>query len=122
MSASGEGWPGPEGATSAKALWSELTWPRQNSEAWKTMDHGASFLEPGFSLPCGFLWHPGVSRFCRHAADQDDPGGEAAHRWEGRGQVWPLLPRHPASTFPGAAARPPLLLTNHGCLMKYLVP
>ena len=53
------------------------------------MDHGARFLEPGFSLPCGFLWHPGVSRFCRHAADQDDPGGRQPTAGKGEGRCGP---------------------------------
>lgn len=70
----------------------EFTWPEQNGAAWRPRSQDP-ILPPlpvasgGLSLGFVITWPAGLA-----------PGEEvAAHSGEGRRQVWPLPPRHPAS-------------------------
>lgn len=89
MSASGEGWPGPEGATSAKALWSELTWPRQNSEAWKPWTTEPAFWSQDSLSPVAFSGIQGSLVFVATLPTRMTPGGRQPTDGRGEGRCGP---------------------------------
>lgn len=88
-SASGEGWPGAEGATSAKALWSELTWPRQNSEAWKPWTTEPAFWSQDSLSPVAFSGIQGPLVFVATLPTRMTPGGGSPQLGRARAGVAP---------------------------------
>ena len=82
----------------------------------RTVRHGARFPEPGPCPPRRFLWRLGVSPV--YLSSHRLPGLPRGRGWQstagkGEGRCGPSCLATPP---------PPLLLTNHGCLMKYLAP